>query len=132
MCPSYRVSGDEQHSTRGRANTLRLAVSGQLGVDAISSEHMYDAMALCVSCKGCKRECPTGVDMAKMKIEFLNQYYQQHRLPLKDRLIAYLPRYAYRARNFSVLLNLRDQIPGLAKLSELMLGFSSKRRFQNL
>lgn len=128
MCPSYRATSDEQHSTRGRANSLRLAVSGQLGVDAISSQAMYDTMSLCVSCKGCRRECPTGVDMAKMKIEFLNQYYQKHRLPVKDRLIAYLPRYAHWASNFSFLLNLRDQIPGLAKLSELMLGFSSKRR----
>ncbi len=128
MCPSYRATGDEQHLTRGRANSLRLAVSGQLGVDALTSQGMFDTMSLCVSCKGCKRECPTGVDMAKMKIEFLYQYYQKHRLPIKDRLIAYLPRYAYRARNFSFLLNLRDQIPGLAKLSELMLGFSSRRR----
>lgn len=128
MCPSYRATSDEQHSTRGRANSLRLAVSGQLGSDALSSQDMFDTMSLCVSCKGCKRECPTGVDMAKMKIEFLNQYYQKHRLPIKERLVAFLPRYAHWAGNFSVLLNLRDQIPGLAKLSELMLGFASKRR----
>jgi len=127
MCPSYRATGDEQHLTRGRANSLRLAVSGQLGTDGLTSEAMFDTMALCVSCKGCKRECPTGVDMAKMKVEFLNQYYQKHRLPIKDRLVAYLPRYAPWARNFSFLLNLRDQIPGMAKLSELFLGFSSKR-----
>ncbi len=128
MCPSYRVTGAEQHLTRGRANSLRLAISGQLGADALVSEAMYDTMSLCVSCKGCKRECPTGVDMAKMKIEFLYQYYLKHRLPLKEKLIAYLPRYAHWAGNFSLLLNLRDQIPGLAKLSEWILGFSSKRR----
>ena len=127
MCPSFRITGDEQHLTRGRANTLRLAVSGQLGKDALVSESMYATMDLCVSCKGCKRECPTGVDMAKMKIEFLNQYYRKHQLPLKERLIAYLPRYASWARRFSFLLNLRDQIPGVAKLSESLLGFSSKR-----
>ena len=69
MCPSYRVTRDEVHLTRGRANTLRLALTGQLGADAMTSEPMADAMALCVSCKACKRECPTGVDMAKMKIE---------------------------------------------------------------
>ena len=128
MCPSYRVTGEEQHLTRGRANSLRLAISGQLGADALVSEAMYDTMALCVSCKGCKRECPTGVDMAKMKIEFLHQYYQKHRLPIKEYLVAFLPRYAHWAGNFSFLLNLRDQIPGLAKLSELLLGFSSRRR----
>src|SRR5262245_61684195 len=80
MCPSYRATGDEQHLTRGRANTLRLAVTGQLGPEALTSDAMHDTMALCVSCKGCKRECPTGVDMAKMKIEFLYQYRKQHAL----------------------------------------------------
>ena len=127
MCPSYRVSGDEQHLTRGRANTLRLAVSGQLGPEALSSNAMFDTMSLCVSCKGCKRECPTGIDMAKMKIEFLHQYYKKNRVSLKDRLIAYLPRYAHRMSNLSFLLNLRDQIPGMKSLSELVLGFSARR-----
>lgn len=127
MCPSFRATGDEKHLTRGRANSLRLAVSGQLGKDALVSEAMYATMDLCVGCKGCKRECPTGVDMAKMKIEFLHQYYQKHSLPLKDRLVAYLPRYVHWARHCSILLNLRDQIPGLAKLSEWIFGFSSRR-----
>ena len=68
MCPSYRVTLNEKDVTRGRANTLRLALSGQLGDDALSSDAMHDTMKLCVSCKACKRECPTGVDMAKMKI----------------------------------------------------------------
>ncbi len=71
MCPSFRVTGDEQHLTRGRANTLRLALSGQLGTDAFTSDAMFETMDLCIGCKGCKRECPTGVDMAKMKVEFL-------------------------------------------------------------
>jgi len=127
MCPSYRVTHDEQHLTRGRANTLRLAISGQLGEGGLTSEAMFETMSLCVSCKGCKRECPTGVDMAKMKIEVMHQYYQQHRLPIKERLIAYLPRYAGLARQLTFLLNLRDKLPGLAKLSEWLLGFSSKR-----
>ena len=72
MCPSYRVTRDERHLTRGRANSLRLALSGQLGADALTSKALYDTLDLCVSCKGCRRECPTGVDMAKMKIEFLS------------------------------------------------------------
>jgi FAD/FMN-containing dehydrogenase/Fe-S oxidoreductase len=127
MCPSYRATGDEKHLTRGRANTLRLAISGQLGPDGLLSENMYETMSLCVSCKGCKRECPTGVDMAKMKIEFLHQYYKQHRLPMKERLVAFLPHYSQWAGKFSFLLNLRDQLPGLAKVSEWLLGFSSKR-----
>ncbi len=89
MCPSYRATRDEAHLTRGRANTLRLALSGQLPFDAAK-----DALELCVSCKGCKRECPTGVDMARMKIEYLAHYHARHGLKLRERLIAYLPRYA--------------------------------------
>jgi len=127
MCPSYRISLDEQHLTRGRANTLRLAITGQLGKDAFSSDAMYQTMDLCVSCKGCKRECPTGVDMARMKVEFLHHYRQRHGLPLRDRLFAYLPRYAYRVGRLGMLLNLRDQLPGLGRLSEWLLGISSRR-----
>jgi Fe-S oxidoreductase len=94
MCPSFRATGDEMHLTRGRANTLRLAISGQLGSDAFTSDQMFDTLDLCVSCKGCKRECPTGVDMAKMKIEFLHHYHARHGYSMRQKLIAYLPRYA--------------------------------------
>lgn len=127
MCPSYRVTGDEQHLTRGRANTLRLAISGQLGPDALISDAMYDTMDLCIGCKACRRECPTGVDMTKMKVEFLYHYRKHHRLPLKDRLIAYLPRYAPFAARLGFILNLRDRVPGLAWLSEKLLGLSARR-----
>ena len=67
MCPSYRATKDEKHLTRGRANTLRLAISGQLGPDAFTSPEMKETLDLCVSCKGCKRECPTGVDMPRWR-----------------------------------------------------------------
>jgi FAD/FMN-containing dehydrogenase/Fe-S oxidoreductase len=127
MCPSYRVTRDEQHVTRGRANTLRLALSGQLGPDALTSQDMFDTMDLCVSCKGCKRECPTGVDMAKMKVEFLSHYKAKHGFTWKDRLIAHLPDYANRVSRIAGLANLRDRIPALAWLSEKMLGFTAKR-----
>jgi len=127
MCPSYRATRDEQHSTRGRANSLRLALSGQLGKDAFCSSDMFDTMSLCVSCKACKRECPTGVDMAKMKIEFLHHYHANHGLPFKEKLIAWLPRYAPIARKLGFLLNLRNTIPGLPTLSEKLLGFTRHR-----
>ncbi|HTH79818.1 MAG TPA: FAD-linked oxidase C-terminal domain-containing protein [Ramlibacter sp.] len=127
MCPSYRVTRDEQHLTRGRANTLRLALSGQLGAQGIASEEVREAMDLCVSCKGCKRECPTGVDMARMKVEFLHQYKARHGHTLKDKLIARLPDYARTASRFAGLLNLRNSSPLLAKLGEKVLGLSARR-----
>ncbi len=127
MCPSFRASGDEKHLTRGRANTLRLALSGQLGRDVLLSDDMYETMKLCVGCKGCKRECPTGVDMARMKIEFLYQRGKRHGLRLFDRLVAFLPRYAPAASRFGLLLNLRNTVPGLSQIGELATGFSAKR-----
>jgi len=132
MCPSYRVTRDEKHLTRGRANTLRLALSGQLdglpAQDAFTSQAVHEALDLCVGCKGCKRDCPTGVDMAKMKVEFLHHYKARHGHTLKDKLVAHLPDYAHWASRFALLLNLRDKLPGLAVLSEKLLGFTARRR----
>jgi FAD/FMN-containing dehydrogenase/Fe-S oxidoreductase len=126
MCPSYRATGDERHLTRGRANTLRLALSGQLGANAFTSETVQEAMELCVSCKGCKRECPTGVDMARMKIEFLAHYKGRHGMTLRDRLVAFLPRYAQWAARLAPLVNLGNAKP-VRELREKLLGFSAKR-----
>ncbi len=127
MCPSFRATGDEKHLTRGRANSLRLALSGQLGPNALTSDDMYDSMALCVGCKGCKRECPTGVDMARMKTEFLYHYRQRHGLSLFDKLVAFLPRYAAIASAFGWLLNLRNKIPGLPAIGQLVTGFAANQ-----
>jgi FAD/FMN-containing dehydrogenase/Fe-S oxidoreductase len=127
MCPSYRVTRDERHLTRGRANTLRLALSGQLGPNALAGDALHEAMELCVGCKGCKRECPTGVDMARMKIEFLAHYKARHGYSLRDRLIAKLPDYSAAASRLAWLSNLRETVPGARRLSERLLGFSAKR-----
>ena len=127
MCPSYRVTKEEQHLTRGRANSLRLAMSGQLGDEAFTSPEMKRTMDLCVSCKACRRECPTGVDMARMKVEFLHHYHARHGLPLKDRLIGLMPHYAGVAARLAPLLNLRDRHPALAAISERVAGFSARR-----
>jgi Fe-S oxidoreductase len=127
MCPSYRVTKNERDVTRGRANTLRLAISGQLGPDAFASDEMLESLKLCVSCKACRRECPTGVDMARMKIEVMAARTAAHGLSLRDRLIAYLPRYAPLAARAASFMNLRDRVPGLAWLSERVAGFSAKR-----
>ncbi len=127
MCPSYRVTRNERDLTRGRANALRLAISGQLGADAFAGDDMLAAMKLCVSCKACKRECPTGVDMAKMKIEVLAAANRKNGASFRDQLVAYLPRYAPYASRLAPLLNLRNRVPGLATLGELVTGLSSAR-----
>ncbi|MFM8748667.1 FAD-binding and (Fe-S)-binding domain-containing protein [Rhabdaerophilum sp.] len=127
MCPSFRVTEDEAHVTRGRANVLRLAISGQLGFDAFTSPEMKEAMSLCVGCKACQRECPTGVDMAKMKIEFQHHYAARHGLGLRDRLVGWLPRYAPLAQRFRGIANLRNRLPLLRHLMERMTGFSAER-----
>jgi Fe-S oxidoreductase len=127
MCPSYRVTRDEQHVTRGRANTLRLALSGQLGPDALASDAVKGAMELCVGCKGCHRECPTGVDMARMKLEWIHQYRKTHAPTMRDRLVAGLPDYAPWLASVPWLANLRNRAPGLAALGEKLFGLSAKR-----
>jgi FAD/FMN-containing dehydrogenase/Fe-S oxidoreductase len=127
MCPSYRVTRDERDVTRGRANTLRLAITGQLGPDAFTSDDMAETLKLCVSCKACRRECPTGVDMARMKIEVMRARSEKLGLSLHDRLVGYLPRYAPYATRMPWLMNLRDRLPGGARLSEAIAGFSAQR-----
>ena len=127
MCPSYRATRDEKDVTRGRANTLRLAISGQLGPDALTSDAMADTMSLCVSCKACRHECPTGVDMAKMKIEVLAARVARHGLSWRDRLVGYLPHYAAWAARAAPLANWRNRSPLLRRLLERYAGISAKR-----
>jgi Fe-S oxidoreductase len=127
MCPSYRVTRNERDVTRGRANALRLALSGQLGPDALTSDEMAETLKLCVSCKACRRECPAGVDMARMKIEVLAARAAKHGLSVRDRLIGYLPHYAPWAARAAWLFNLRDRIGFAAKASETLFGLSAER-----
>ncbi len=116
MCPSYRATRDEEHLTRGRANTLRLALSGQVPLEAAR-----EALELCVSCKGCKRECPTGVDMARMKIEFTARDKATRGFSARDRAIAYLPRYAPWAARVAPLAN------AASGLLRRLAGFTGRR-----
>jgi len=132
MCPSYRATRDEQHVTRGRANTLRLALSGQFDGEGLASDAVRNALELCVSCKGCKRECPTGVDMAKLKIEALAALRARKGLSLRDRLVAYLPRYAPAMSRIGSIVNLRDRSRSVAALSERLVGLSARRSLDAL
>jgi FAD/FMN-containing dehydrogenase/ferredoxin len=127
MCPSYRVTRDERDVTRGRANSLRLAISGQLGPDALASDEMAETLSLCVSCKACRRECPTGVDMARMKIEVQAARAKKRGLSVHDRLVGYLPRYAPYAARYPALFNMRDGHSILRQASERVAGFSARR-----
>jgi FAD/FMN-containing dehydrogenase/Fe-S oxidoreductase len=127
MCPSFRVTRDEQHLTRGRANTLRLALTGQLGAEAMHSDALAEAMKLCVSCKACRRECPTGVDMAKMKIEVLAARADRHGVSRRDTLIAELPRLARVLSRMPGLANARNGSRLLRRLMQRSIGIAADR-----
>ncbi|PWB59005.1 MAG: FAD-binding oxidoreductase, partial [Betaproteobacteria bacterium] len=127
MCPSYRVTRDEAHLTRGRANTLRLALSGQLGSEGFVSEAVREAFELCVSCKGCRRECPTGVDMARMKVEFLHHDRAARGFSLRDRLVGMLPAYAPWASRMAPLVNAAQKLPGVPRALQALAGFDARR-----
>jgi len=126
MCPSYRATRDEAHLTRGRANTLRLALSGQIGSQGLADPVLADSMKLCVSCKACRRECPTGVDMARMKIEVLAAGAKLRGVSMRDRMVAGLPRTAPWASRLPVLANLRNRSKLLRNLGE-RIGISASR-----
>ncbi|MEJ2056299.1 MAG: FAD-linked oxidase C-terminal domain-containing protein, partial [Desulfofustis sp.] len=127
MCPSYRLTRNERDSTRGRANSLRLAISGQLGADALESDAMDETLKFCVSCKACRRECPTGIDMAKMKLEVIAARKKKTGFSLHDRLVAYMPRYALFLSKLAWLANLRSEVSVIARVSERFDGFTSRR-----
>jgi len=125
MCPSYRVTRNEKDLTRGRANTLRNALTGRLGADAFASDEMAETMKLCVSCKACKSECPMSVDMAKMKIEVEAARVAKHGLSMREKMIAHLPRLAPLASRFPALSNLPGKFPNLI---ERLAGISATRK----
>ena len=105
MCPSYMATREEEHSTRGRANALRFALSGKIPVTQLSSKRMFEVLDLCLECKSCKAECPSNVDMAKIKAEFLYQYQRENGTPLRSRLIANVHRMNAVRSRFAPLSN---------------------------
>ena len=113
-CPSYAVTRDEHESPRGRANAMRLALSGQLGVDALGADAMLEAMRLCVSCKFCGVTCPHGVDIPKLKVEALAAARAMGGLPRAADMFARLPEFTDWARRRRLILALRDLLPGSA------------------
>ena len=119
MCPSFMATKDEEHTTRGRANALRLAISGQLGDDALTGGRMQDALKLCLSCKACKSECPTSVDMSRLKADVTHLRHQKHGVDSADKLLGTAPkvakRFAGRWAGFFNWLQRRSLVRGYMK-----------------
>ena len=126
MCPSYRVTKEEKDLVRGRANTLRLALSNQLPEGSFASKEMYETMELCVSCKACQRECPMSVDMAKMKSEFLSHYYKKFSMQIKDRVISDMPRLIWLLKIVAPIFNKVKNLPLISTIVEKF-GFATAR-----
>ena len=128
MCPSYRVTRDEEHSTRGRANALRLAMTGQPGTEGMTCRRLYEVLDLCLSCKSCKSQCPSNVDMTKLKAEFLQKYYDANGLPLRERLIANSGAIAkIIAGPLAPIVNIIQKTMFFRKAFEAVAGFDSRR-----
>ena len=127
MCPSYRATRDENDSTRGRANALRMAISGQLGPGGFTDKALYPVMELCVECKACKTECPTGVDMARLKSEYLHQYQREHGASWRSRLLAHAEQLALWGSRLAPVSNWVAQHPLTRWLNEKLLHLDRRR-----
>ncbi|MDA1279637.1 MAG: FAD-binding protein [Chloroflexi bacterium] len=127
MCPSYMATREEEHSTRGRANALRFALSGKFPLENFGSKRLMEVLDLCVGCKSCKAECPSNVDMAKIKYEFLYQYYKTRRVPLGARLVADIHRMNSLAAPLAPLANATTRSFPVRFLLEKIAGFDRSR-----
>ena len=127
MCPTYRAAEEEIQSTRGRANMLRGAISGELPDDPTDDEFVTEVMDLCVGCKGCKVDCPSGVDMAKLKAEVEHAHHEEHGVDLRTRLLGNFESLAPLGSTLAPLSNLPQKVPGAGFVMETLLGFAKER-----
>ncbi|HYU45838.1 MAG TPA: FAD-binding and (Fe-S)-binding domain-containing protein, partial [Terriglobales bacterium] len=132
MCPSYRVTRDEQHSTRGRAHLLWEMTKGEVIKDGWKNEAVKESLDLCLACKGCKSDCPVGVDVATYKAEFLSHYYETNRRPLNALAFSNIDLWARAASHVPGLVNLATQAPFLRDLAKLAAGIPARRRIPPL
>ncbi|HVQ42825.1 MAG TPA: FAD-linked oxidase C-terminal domain-containing protein, partial [Vicinamibacterales bacterium] len=127
MCPSFMATRDEAHSTRGRANALRLALAGQLGQAGLADEGVREVLDLCLECRACKSECPVGVDVARMKSEFLSAYHRSHGTPLQARALGHVDRLAVWGSRFAPVSNAIARSAPVRALNERLLGLDRRR-----
>ena len=127
MCPSYMVTREEEHSTRGRANALRAALSGALPANSLTDKRLYDVLDLCLECKGCAAECPSNVDMAKLKYEFLNQYHKANGLPLRNQFFGNIGALSKLGSFFAPFSNWANRLPAARRMLESQVGIDSRR-----
>ncbi|WP_339711768.1 FAD-binding and (Fe-S)-binding domain-containing protein [Cyclobacterium amurskyense] len=128
MCPSFKATRDEEHSTRGRANALRMAMSGQLDEEGLTSARLQETLSLCLSCKACKSECPSNVDMAKMKSEVQQLYFDKHGPSIRDKMIRDAPKVARRfAGTLSSTINKIQSTTAFKSGLERIAGFDKRR-----
>ncbi|OKJ99527.1 dimethylmenaquinone methyltransferase [Streptomyces sp. CB03234] len=127
MCPSFRATGEEQHSTRGRARLLHEMLAGEVVTDGWRSAEVRDALDLCLSCKGCRSDCPVGVDMATYKAEFLHHHYAGRRRPAAHYAMGRLPQWLRLAAPFARVLNAAARVPVLAALAKRVAGIAPER-----
>jgi FAD/FMN-containing dehydrogenase/Fe-S oxidoreductase len=128
MCPSFRVTGDERHSTRGRIHLFGELFRGEVMKDLWVNEDLKEALDLCFSCKSCKSECPAQVDMATYKAEFLSHYYEVRRRPRHAISMGFIHRWARLASLAPGLVNLANRTPGIQRISKWVAGFAPQRR----
>ena len=127
MCPSFMATREEEHSTRARATMLRMIISGKLPADELTGKRLYDTMDLCVECKACKAECPSNVDMAKLKSEVLSKYYEKHGLPLRARAFGEVARLSRIGQAIAPVTNLLGSLPPSKLLAERVFGIARER-----
>ena len=129
MCPSYMISRNENQSTRARANILREFLTNSKEDNPFNHKEIYEVMDLCLSCKACKSECPSSVDITKLKAEFLQHYYSEHQIPLRTLLIVNISKINKLGSYFPSLYNFVNQNPTISKITASIIGFAPKRKF---
>ena len=127
MCPSYMATREESHSTRGRANVLRLAMAGRLDESGLGDEGVKEVMSLCLECRACKAECPVGVDVARFKSEFLADYWKRHGTSLRARVLGHIHDLSHWGSRFAPLSNTIARSAPVRWINEQLLGLDSRR-----